>query len=382
MKQIDLLITHKNCPDGLGSALACKHWHVENGYDEPEVIFVQYGDDAPDCTDKRVLMADFSFDLPTIEKMWGDSESFYIVDHHKTSEEALKSVTDYATFDSSKSGAVLTWEYFYESCDAPKLLLYIQDRDLWEWKLPESKEFSSGFRLYNWEFLNKSMSIEELFYNSFVNECIKEGSSILAYQNNLIHGIMKHHNDLKMYSVSGYMVPLLNSTHLISEIGNEIAKINMFSLQYFINDDSIIFSLRSVGDFDVAVIAKKYGGGGHKQSAGFSFKLNRIDLNVLFNTRDLDLSIKENIDDDYKLIGELQERGYSVAATEDIVGGVDAETHTYIVNNIESSAVFSLYEIKALLDNDKLTDNAIRNDIERLVSPFKQESGKPEHIML
>jgi nanoRNase/pAp phosphatase (c-di-AMP/oligoRNAs hydrolase) len=31
-----------------------------------------------------------------------------------------------------------------------------------------------------------------------------------------------------------------------------------------------IFSLRSVGDFDVSAIAKIYGGGGHKNAAGFT----------------------------------------------------------------------------------------------------------------
>jgi nanoRNase/pAp phosphatase (c-di-AMP/oligoRNAs hydrolase) len=30
------------------------------------------------------------------------------------------------------------------------------------------------------------------------------------------------------------------------------------------------YSLRSIGDFDVSELAKRYGGGGHKNSAGFT----------------------------------------------------------------------------------------------------------------
>lgn len=43
-----------------------------------------------------------------------------------------------------------------------------------------------------------------------------------------------------------------------------------FAATYFVNDKGErIYSLRSTGDFDVAEIAKKYGGGGHKNAAGF-----------------------------------------------------------------------------------------------------------------
>ena len=197
-KNIDLLITHKNCPDGLGCAIATKAWHVENGYDVPEIVFVQYGDAVPDCTGKVVLMADFSFDLPTIEKMHGDSEYLYILDHHKTSEETLKTVSDdYATFDSSKSGAVLTWEYFYGDREVPKILLYIQDRDLWKWELTNSKEFSAGFRLYDWDSLNR-MNLNDILTTSFISDCIKYGTSVLKYQNQIIDGVMKNKNKFRL----------------------------------------------------------------------------------------------------------------------------------------------------------------------------------------
>lgn len=81
-------------------------------------------------------------------------------------------------------------------------------------------------------------------------------------------------------------------------------------------------------------------------------------------------------------IGYLQERGYSVTATEDNYGiSVDTETMTYIDSKIEPVSVYSLYGIKCLLDNDKLTNNTIRDDIQTIVDSFPQENGKPEQIM-
>lgn len=45
-----------------------------------------------------------------------------------------------------------------------------------------------------------------------------------------------------------------------------------FGATYYDVADGRIFSLRSVGDFDVSAIAKKYGGGGHKNAAGFKLQ--------------------------------------------------------------------------------------------------------------
>ena len=49
-----------------------------------------------------------------------------------------------AYFDLSKSGARLAWEYFHPERAAPQLVDYIEDRDLWRWQVPRSKEFSAG----------------------------------------------------------------------------------------------------------------------------------------------------------------------------------------------------------------------------------------------
>ena len=58
-----------------------------------------------------------------------------------------------------------------------------------------------------------------------------------------------------------------------SEVAGEIAGQDgtEFGACYFeVEQNRFQYSLRSRGDFDVSEIAKKFGGGGHKNAAGFT----------------------------------------------------------------------------------------------------------------
>ncbi len=46
---------------------------------------------------------------------------------------------------------------------------------------------------------------------------------------------------------------------------------------YRLNDESIKFSLRSNSNFDVSILAEKFGGGGHKKAAGFEIPFEHFD---------------------------------------------------------------------------------------------------------
>lgn len=57
-----------------------------------------------------------------------------------------------------------------------------------------------------------------------------------------------------------------------SEVGNLLAKLSgTFGATYYHDKDDVVrFSLRSIGDYDVSAVAKLFGGGGHRNAAGFS----------------------------------------------------------------------------------------------------------------
>lgn len=75
-------------------------------------------------------------------------------------------------FDLKKCGAVLTWEYFFPEESIPEFLYYVQDRDLWQWKLPKSREINAAFSYIGrqfkdmdaWAKLNKE-ELEYYFYD-------------------------------------------------------------------------------------------------------------------------------------------------------------------------------------------------------------------------
>lgn len=257
-----LCIYHKNCADGFG-ALTAVHHYCKNNDISLETHSAHYGDEAPDVTDKDVLIVDFSYPRETLEQMHKQANFLHVIDHHKTAQDALKGL-NYCTFDMEKSGAVLTWNYLFNK-PTPLFLLYIQDRDLWRWELENSREISAAIQAMDME-----LEIWEQFLdNNEVPELIIKGEAILEYQNKTIKKITN--SNIPTENIAGFTVPCINSTTLISEIGNELSKKQPFAAMYFETSDKRIYSLRSQPEGeDVSEIAKLFGGGGHKNAAGFS----------------------------------------------------------------------------------------------------------------
>ena len=66
--------------------------------------------------------------------------------------------------------------------------------------------------------------------------------------------------------------------HLQSDVGHELAnQSGTFGLLWFIDkDNNCRCSLRSNGDYDVSAIAKAFGGGGHRNAAGFTTDIQTL----------------------------------------------------------------------------------------------------------
>ena len=85
-----------------------------------------------------------------------------VLDHHLTAQDHFQSDPGVENamlerghvvhFDSSHSGAVLSWNHFHPGEPPPDLLLYVEDQDLWNWKLPRSEEVNAAIGSYPREF--------------------------------------------------------------------------------------------------------------------------------------------------------------------------------------------------------------------------------------
>lgn len=286
-----LCIYHGNCADGFGAA-----WVVRKYFGSDEVDFHAgfYGAEPPDVAGRDIIMVDFSYKRPVLDGMIQKAKSLLILDHHKTAEEDLAGIQapfgpgwirhqqnvyqdlcegvaglPYAMFDMNRSGAGLAWDFFFPDQKRPALIDTIEDRDLWRFRLPFTREvqanvFSYPYDFKAWDFLmalgNDHMGIQQM---------AEQGGAIER----------KHHKDIaelveaskRRMTLGGYDVPVANLPYtLSSDAGHLMTKDEPFAACYMDTPRGRIFSLRSTdAGVDVSEVAKAYGGGGHRNAAGF-----------------------------------------------------------------------------------------------------------------
>jgi oligoribonuclease NrnB/cAMP/cGMP phosphodiesterase (DHH superfamily) len=278
------ILYHKDCLDGLGAAYAA-HRYYRPLTDKIKLIPVQYGEPLPKIDNNGyVVIVDFSYSREVLIELAQRSHQVIVIDHHKTARKQLEDLEECLAqryshdhvikFDMNKSGAVLTWEHFFPGDEVPELLLYIQDRDLWQWKLPNSREISAALNTVPKDISRIQALIENWSFHK--NKLIENGGLLLENQKQIVESLAKRAEITKLW---GYdYVPILNSCTFQSELGEQMLKdhpLAKFAAVYFHPTmKERVFSLRSRGDFDVSEIARRYGGGGHAAAAGFKVSNN------------------------------------------------------------------------------------------------------------
>lgn len=252
------ILYHAHCDDGFGAAWAA--WRVLG--DRATYIPVTHGHPAPELPgDARVVMVDFSYPRQQLLEMRAHCTSLFVVDHHKTAQEELAGLED-TIFDMDRSGAHLSWRFFHPGQPLPELLAYVEDKDLWRFALSQSKEVSVALHTYPFDF--------QVWTDLDVAELKREGATLLRLQNQLVQGACER---ARWEDVGGFRVPVVNATDFRSEVANKLCALHPeapFAAAYYDDEHGHkTWSLRSVGDFDVAELARKLGGGGHKHSAGY-----------------------------------------------------------------------------------------------------------------
>lgn len=263
------VLYHANCPDGFGAAWAA--WmHLGDAARYIPVSYQQPLPDIPNGSD--VFIVDFSYPREVLTALAARAE-IAVIDHHHTAEKELADLP-FATFDQKKSGAVLTWEHFSPTRDVPDMLLYLQDRDLWQWKLPNSKAINAGL----WRGTERDFGVWKniaALWNAGVTPGrvrLLEAGEAIAFSDSLtVDQLCRKPDTIRVLS---YDVPAVNSPVLQSEIGHELLKRHphapFVAIYWLLDNGSPTYSLRArTDDFDVSAVAKEFGGGGHRAAAGF-----------------------------------------------------------------------------------------------------------------
>lgn len=253
-----LVLYHADCSDGFGAA-----WAIWKRFPQARFIPVKHGSPPPDkLQGERVVIVDFSYSRPVLDTMAAETRELLILDHHITAEQALAGFP-YAHFEQNKSGAVLGWEWAHGT-PAPWLLQYIQDKDLWTWALPGSREINAALASYPFDF-----ALWDQFSQATLEQ---EGRAILRYEHELVSKLAAQ---AVMVEFNGMVVPAVHSAILTSQIGERLSPHHPFCVIWHDRDGRRFFSMRSREDgADVGSIAASFGGGGHTHAAGFSVPLS------------------------------------------------------------------------------------------------------------
>lgn len=306
-----LCIYHGNCADGFTAAWAV--WkRFGNAWDYHPGV---YQNEPPDAHMRDVVFVDFSYKRDVMKALRKRATSMLVLDHHKSAAEDLayqggnfgidlskytgaltwerhfanvqqdiaEGVHDsvYCLFDMERSGAGISWDFFHPDKPRHSMVSYVEDRDLWRFKLPQSRDFSANlfslpYDFHVWDRVAKAMEDQQK-RQAFLDE----GAAIER----------KHHKDVaelvsalrREMIIGGHWVPVANLPYtLTSDAGHLMCAPYQsphlqgeivtppFAACYWDTTEGRVFSLRSIeGGADVSEIAKQYGGGGHKHAAGF-----------------------------------------------------------------------------------------------------------------
>lgn len=254
------ILYHSPCQDGFGAAFAAwkkfgkgaTYWGVNYGKGIP---------DMPGATEVYIL--DFSYPKADLEAL-AQKCKVVVLDHHKTAKEQLEGLP-FAQFDMNRSGAGMAWDYFHPTTPRPWLINYIEDRDLWKHKLPNTHEVAAALFSYAQDFNTWDEFTEE--------KILTEGSAILRYKTILTDEMARNIQMVNFLEFKG--VPVVNASgSLISDIG-EVLRVKyptspFCAIYYDTKDGKRKWSLRSTdSQDDVAAVAGRFGGGGHRNAAGF-----------------------------------------------------------------------------------------------------------------
>lgn len=274
-----LVIYHgRNCPDGFAAALAA--WLYYDG--KAEFLGLDHGDvtsvdQLPALAGRAVYILDFSFADHILRSIEERAAKLVMLDHHLSAAAKLTGFRcrcGVVHFDMKKSGAHLAWEFFQADKPVPKLVSYVEDRDIWVWQFPESAGFLAAldmepFDFARWQaiasfnasqlaaYIERGCAMDEKF--SKLAEQIAEGAQPLTF--NGVHGLMVNAPGM-FHSLVGDMLCRQSGT---------------FALMWSVDKKTLVkCGLRSRSGFSCIPLAESMGGGGHAQACGFKMPYLRL----------------------------------------------------------------------------------------------------------
>jgi nanoRNase/pAp phosphatase (c-di-AMP/oligoRNAs hydrolase) len=292
MKDIEILtdivvIYHGKCSDGFGGA-----W----------VAWKKFGDSATyigaedrdhhhvDLSNKEVYLIDYSYPLDVMLEIEKTAKKFVVIDHHVSVKENIEKIQNHF-YDVHHSGAYLAWQYFFPSQKVPKLIEYIEDGDLYIFSLLDSRPILAYLYVCDFDFLVYEQISKDLETEHGYAKILEQGTLLRTVHERQVEYFAKKAG---LVEFEGYTIYAVNANNIVaSDLGHILSqKQGPFALIFNYEKWGWKCSLRGDGTVDLSLIAKKYGGGGHHNAAGFAIPVESHPLSVITKIIDLPKEVK------------------------------------------------------------------------------------------
>ena len=208
-----------------------------------------------------------------------------VIDHHKTAFEMYRPSSEVKAdsyleadiygasiiLDNNESGASLCYKVFHPGEPLPKLIQYVKDYDLWRFELGDhTRHINQVLKreehiMHAWDVIAERLEVPKEY-----DIIVATGRALKTKHDHIVRMLAMGAKPITIQHHTGLAVKC--APEFINDVGHALAnKSGTFGAMCNIDTETnkVKWSLRSNGDFDVSEIAKHYGGGGHKNAAGF-----------------------------------------------------------------------------------------------------------------
>ena len=304
LKSIKTIVTHKNCPDGIASAMILK-----DALPKAEVLFVQHETEIHRNlpVTEGMLFCDFAPCRDRVPEFV--AAKAIVLDHHKGQKDIVAQFGPLGVFADEKddpgiAGATLAYrEVWVPLChdleinpkkDIKDFATLAGIRDTWQTKNPRWNE-------------SKEQAAYLMFFGE--DECLKwpifEGKEKWDFRHQVGKLLSDEHERKVAKTLEGAYRTVIHGLKVVIHqgvthtsdaaemLGDDCGVDILAGFSYFGEDNSdredwspnfgknlkMIVSTRTRTSFDVSKLAKFYGGGGHTKAAGFSVMVKEDHMN-------------------------------------------------------------------------------------------------------
>lgn len=318
MNNFNYVIFHKGCLDGFSGFFIL---HTTGKIDSSALIYPDNPHAThipPNIKNKNVIIIDVAYKYSILKEIIYLAKSVVFIDHHITiREDVLKLKSELKQdnltiiYDEFKSGASLTWEYFFPKKKLPIFVRYVEDNDIGAWKMKHTQQFITGIQVkYSFDMSAKNLKLwEKLFKSAEIKDLIKKGKVYWEYIEDLLNTNAKRYTfeafpsetiyekysdffkkpgQYKVAVVCGGGCPsaTLLGSHMMKTLKCDF--VIMWNYQFDTKKYVLAFRSKKVNVGEIAFILSGDGtGGGHKLASACSFSSSTYNITDLFFKKSL-----------------------------------------------------------------------------------------------